>query len=130
MGVVVFDSDVLIGFLSARDAHHADAVELVRSSFEPGTRRLLNAVNYSEISIGPLRAGTQERVDAMLTKLGIEIVAVDSALAQRAAAVRADTGISLPDAYAVATADHAERRGWGEVRVASFDKRVQRARPS
>lgn len=26
MAVVVFDSDVLIGFLNAGDAHHADAV--------------------------------------------------------------------------------------------------------
>ncbi len=127
MGVVVFDSDVLIGFLSKDDAHHAEAVRLVGESLAPGTRRLLSAVNYSEILIGPLRAGAQQVVEQMLVKLGIEIVAVDMALAERAAGVRERTGIELPDAYAVATAIHAEKRGWGDVRVESFDNHVRRA---
>ncbi len=56
MGVVVYDSDVLIGFLSEHDADHDRAVECVRDSLRPGTRRLLCAGNLSEILIGPLRA--------------------------------------------------------------------------
>lgn len=127
MGVVVFDSDVLIGFLNKDDGHHRDAVEIVRRSLEPGTRRLLCAVNYSEILIGPLRAGVQEQVEQMLVKLGIETIAVDMPLAERAAAVRERTGLKLPDAFAVVTAVHAEKRGWGDVRVESFDTDVRRA---
>ena len=60
MAVVVFDSDVLIGFLNRDDAHHTDAVAQVRAALAPGTRRLLCAVNYAEILIGPIRAGAQE----------------------------------------------------------------------
>ena len=112
MGVVVFDSDVLIAFLSASDANHEDAVASVRTSLAPGTRRLISAVNYSEILVGPLRAGTQDRVEEMLVKLGIETITVDMPLAERAAAVRAKTNLKLPDAYALATAIHAEKRGW------------------
>lgn len=128
MGVVVFDSDVLIAFLNMDDVHHTDAVDEVRKSLVSGTRRLVSAVNYSEILIGPLRSGTPDKVDEMLVKLGIETIVVDMALARRAAAVRARTNLKLPDAYALATVIHAEKRGWDDVRIASFDKAVQKAR--
>jgi predicted nucleic acid-binding protein len=129
MAVVVFDSDVLIGFLNAADAHHADAVQRIRDSLAPGTRRMLSAVNYSEILIGPMRAGEQARdhVEAMLGHFAIEITGIDRALARRAAAVRARTHLELPDAYAVATAIHAQHGGHRDVRLASFDKAVLRA---
>ena len=85
MAVVVFDSDVLIGFLNRDDAHHTDAVARVRAARAPGTRRMLCAVNYAEILIGPIRAGAQERVKQMLVQFNIETIQVDMALAERAA---------------------------------------------
>ena len=129
MAVVVLDSDVLIGFLNANDAHHADAVALVRDSLTPGTRRMMSAVNYSEILIGPIKAGktARDHVEGMLVNFAIEIIGVDGALARRAAAVRARTGLQLPDAYALATAIQAEHNGHDDVRLASFDKAVLRA---
>jgi predicted nucleic acid-binding protein len=130
VAVVVFDSDVLIAFLSASDANHDKAVDRVRKSLVSGTRRLLNAVNYSEVLIGPLRAGEQAAVERMLVRFDIETITVDMGLAERAAAVRAKTNLSLPDAYALATVIHAENRGWKEVEIASFDKAVLRARAS
>jgi predicted nucleic acid-binding protein len=127
MGVVVFDSDVLIGFLNRDDAHHQDAVESVRSSMVPGGRRLLCAVNYAEIMVGPIRAGTHELVDQMLVQFNIETIIVDMDLAKRAAAVRARTNLKLPDAFALATAIHAEHRGWENVEMVSFDESVLKA---
>lgn len=129
MAVVVFDSDVLIGFLNASDTHHADAVQHVRDSLAPGTRRMLSAVNYSEILIGPIKAGKEARdhVDAMLGNFAIEIMIIDGAFARRAAAVRARTDLKLPDAYALATAIHAEHNGHSDVSLASFDKAVLHA---
>jgi predicted nucleic acid-binding protein len=127
VGVVVFDSHVLIGFLNAHDAHHAAAVQLMRESLASGNRRLLCAVNYSEILVGPLRTGTDDVVERMLERFGIETIAVDAGLARRAAAVRARTGLLLPDAYALATAVQAEQRGLSGVRLASFDQQVLRA---
>lgn len=129
MAIVVFDSDVLIGFLKASDTHHAEAVTLVRGSLAPGTRRMLSAVNYSEILIGPINAGKEARdhVEGMLGAFSIEIITVDAALARRAAAVRARTRLKLPDAYALATAIHAEHNGYADVRLASFDNDVLRA---
>jgi predicted nucleic acid-binding protein len=124
---VVFDSDVLIGFLNRDDAHHQDAVDSMRDAMAPGTRRMLCAVNYAEILIGPVRVGAQDRVKQMLAQFAIETVAVDAALAERAAAVRARTNLKLPDAFALATAIHAEQRGNQDVRLASFDESVLKA---
>jgi predicted nucleic acid-binding protein len=130
VAVVVFDADVLIAYLSRDDAHHAQAVERVRRALEPGTRRLVSAVNYTEILIGPLQAAGAagaETVDAMFVRFGIETIHVDMDLARRAAAVRMRTKLKLPDAYALATAIHAEKRGHDEVRIESFDKKVVKA---
>src|SRR5205823_7902529 len=98
-----------------------------RRSMEPGTRRLVSAVNYTEVLIGPLRAGgpkAAEVVEAMLVQFWIETITVDMALAQRATAIRARTNLKVPDAYAVATAIYAEHRGWEDVRLESFDDDV------
>jgi predicted nucleic acid-binding protein len=130
VAVVVFDADVLIAYLGREDAHHAQAVERMRAALQPGVRRLVSAVNYNEILIGPLRAGDRagaDLVDAMLVRFGIETIHVDMALARRAAAVRARTNLKLPDAYAVATAIHAEKRGYDDVRLETFDEQVVKA---
>ena len=130
MAVVVFDSDVLIAYLGRGDAQHEKAVERMRRALEAGTRRLVSAVNYSEVLIGPLRAGgpaAAEHVDAMLVRFGIETIAVDMPLARRAASVRAQTKLKLPDAFALATAIHAEKRGHEDVRLESFDEDVVKA---
>lgn len=130
MAVVVFDADLLIAYLGRDDANHEAAVERMRLALQPGTRRLVSAVNYSEVLIGPLiRSGSPgaDVVDAMLTRFAIETIVVDRPLAQRAAAVRARTGLELPDAYALATAIHADKRGYEEVRIETFDQKVIRA---
>jgi predicted nucleic acid-binding protein len=130
VAVVVFDADVLVAYLGRDDAHHPEAVERMRRALEPDTRRLLSAVNYTEVLIGPLqKEGTAgaETVDAMLVRFGIETIHVDMPLARRAAAVRARTRLKLPDAYALATAIDAEKRGSPAVRLESFDEKVVKA---
>jgi len=130
MAVVVFDADVLIAYLGREDVHHTKAIERMRTALEPDTRRLVSAVNYTEVMIGPLEtagAAGAETVDAMFARFGIETIQVDMALARCAAAVRARTKLKLPDAYALATAIHAEKRGHADVRLESFDKKVVRA---
>jgi predicted nucleic acid-binding protein len=127
VAVAVFDADVLIAYLGREDAHHAEAVDRMRRAVEPGTRRVVSAVNYAEVLTGPLEKGGREaaeQVDAMLVGLAIETIQVDMALARRAAAVRVRTKLKLPDAFAIATAIHAEHRGHDDVRLESFDAKV------
>jgi len=129
VAVVVFDADVLIAYLGRDDANHEKAVERMRDALAPETRRLVSAVNYSEVLIGPLqRAGVKgaEIVEAMFVRFSIETVPVDMTLARRAAAVRARTRLKLPDAFALATAIDAEKRD-ADVRLESFDEKVVKA---
>jgi predicted nucleic acid-binding protein len=127
VAVVVFDADVLIAYLNRDDAHHTAALERMRHALEPRNQRLVSAVNYTEVLIGPLQtagpAGAAT-VDAMLARLRIETIQVDVALARRAAEIRARTKLKLPDAYAVATAAAADRHGGDEVLLESFDEKV------
>jgi predicted nucleic acid-binding protein len=130
VAVVVFDADVLIAYLGRDDANHTEAVQRMRRALASGTRRLLSAVNYTEVLIGPLQkegVPGAETVDAMLVRFSIETIEVDMALARRAAAVRARTRLKLPDAYALATAIHAEKRGHADVRLETFDEKVIKA---
>jgi len=102
VAVVVFDADVLIGFLGSQDTHHADAVKRVRAALTPGTTRLICSVNYSEVLIGPLEKIGQEgaqTVDAMLARVSIEVVNVDAQLARGAAAVHARPTLSVEEAW-------------------------------
>jgi predicted nucleic acid-binding protein len=120
--VVVFDADVLIGYLNREDAHHEVAVERMRAARAARDRRIA-AITYSELMVAPLRRGPEaaEAVDAMLADHAVGVVAADRTVAARAAAVRARTGLRLPDAYVVATALAA---GADDVRVESFDRRL------
>ena len=127
MAVVVFDADVLIAYLNRDDAHHAAALERMRRALEPANRRVVSAVNYTEVLIGPLQAAGPAgaaTVDAMIARLRIETIDVGVPLARRAADVRVRTRLKLPDAYAVAIAADASRKGDDEVRLESFDERV------
>jgi predicted nucleic acid-binding protein len=100
----------------------------MREAMAPGRQRWISAVNYAEILIGPLKAGKQHVVDAMLARFAVETKEIDMALAQRAAAVRARTGLKLPDAFALATAMQAEHGGHDDVTLLTFDERVTKAR--
>ena len=126
MGVVVFDADVLIAHLNADDSQHQAAVKRVAQALENRDRRLLSAVNYTEVLVGPFARGhdSAARAKTALRMLGIEPIPVDEKLAARAAQVRARTKLKLPDAYAVATA--LDTRADAEVRLESLDKQVTR----
>jgi predicted nucleic acid-binding protein len=129
VALVVFDADVLIGFLDGADAHHARAVERVKAAQAAGDRRYIAAVNYGEILIVPLRRSDVDarRVERFFDDFAFDVVACDRALARRAAAVRASTGLKLADAFAVATALALDTRAADPVRLESFDAAVVRA---
>jgi predicted nucleic acid-binding protein len=124
VAVVVFDASVLIAFLSHGDEHHADAVEVVRASLERGNERWVCAVTLSEILVGPHRVGRPEVVEGFVERCAMQIRPVDAALAGQGAAIRARTGLALPDAYVVGTGLQAG--AFTEARLESFDRRLLR----
>ena len=129
MAIAVFDADVLIGFLGREDAHHARAVERMRAASRSGMTRALCAVTYSEVLAGPARRGVEvlDQVRTFFDAFAFTIVVVDRTLAEAASTVRASTGLRLPDAFVLATALARGARGASDVRVETFDGRLERA---
>ena len=109
--VVIFDSDVLIGFLNRDNTHHSDAVAQVRAALR--TRHRALAVrgqlcgDASSVLSAPARRSASSRCWCSSTSR----IHVDMELTEHATSVRARTNLKLPDAFALATAIHAEHRG-------------------
>ncbi len=119
MGSVSFDADVLIGFLRPRDAHHARARQTLAEHHDDA--KVIAASVYSEILVEPAKAGRADEVDAFLADLGVQVVAIDRAIARDAADLRArHRSLALPDAMALAVARH---RG---IPLITFDEKLQR----
>jgi predicted nucleic acid-binding protein len=119
---LVLDADVMIGALDGSDPHHARARELFVGWQSEGATRLISVVNLSEVLVAP--AGDRERLRAARTAiaaLGVGVHAPGEATGVEAARLRRAHPISLPDAYCLATARHADAA------VVSFDEKVVRA---
>ncbi len=105
MARVALDADVIIGFLDPADAQHEPAVELLGAHLARGDDVLVAATVYAEVIVRPLQHGTDAMVDDFLAAIGARVVAVDRALARRAAELRArHAQLRLPDALSLATA--------------------------
>jgi predicted nucleic acid-binding protein len=108
MGLIVLDAGVVIGLLSARDAHHESSRMALRVRRERADRFVLPASAYAEVLVGPLRLGTEMAaiVDGLVDDLPASVAPADRAIARRAAAIRATSShrIRLPDALVIATA--------------------------
>jgi predicted nucleic acid-binding protein len=117
----VLDADVVIAALDRSDAHHRAAARTVTRMLGDGTRMLLSLVNYAEVLVRPAERDDSLRaaVDA-IDALGLELVGPTPAVARDAARLR-NSGISLPDGFALATALTRDSS------LAAFDARVRRA---
>jgi predicted nucleic acid-binding protein len=105
MARVALDADVVIAFLDPSDAQHQRAVELLGEHLASGDDTLIAATVYAEVIVRPLQNGTDATVDEFLAAIGAHLVAVDQALARRAAELRArHAALRLPDAISLATA--------------------------
>lgn len=117
----VLDTDVVIGALDRSDAHHEAATALLRELIAEKAPRVMSPINYAEALVRPAeREGLLERAVAALDDLGIELAPPSAHVAREAARIRG-RGVSLADAFAIATAQQLDGS------VASFDRRVRRA---
>lgn len=105
MGVTLLDSSAVIAFLDRSEKHHPAARkrvgELAREDF-----LVVSAVSYAEILTGARRGHHEESLVLGFFRSLVSIVApVTVEIADRAATLRATTGLRLPDALILATAE-------------------------
>jgi predicted nucleic acid-binding protein len=116
---VVLDADVVIGALDGDDAHHSDARQRFTAWEAEGTPRLLSLVSLAEVLVAPARDPVRLRAAReAIAALGISVHLPSEAVAVDAARLRDDLPISLPAAFALATARHV--RGT----LVTFDRRL------
>lgn len=120
MALIVLDASVFIAYRTRADAHHPRAVAALRSHERDEV--LLPASAYAEVLVEPSRKGPDvvKRAVSFIHDFPIRVVAIDAAIAERAALLREH--LRLPDALVIATAEtlKAERilttdRAWRRV---------------
>lgn len=107
MGLTHLGAGVIIAFLDADDAHHDAARSAVADALDNADRLSIAASALAECLVGPARRGPKavEVVRALLERLPVSVVDLDTDIAMRAARLRArHRSLKLPDALVLATA--------------------------
>ncbi|MDX6671131.1 MAG: hypothetical protein QOI91_1494 [Solirubrobacteraceae bacterium] len=113
MGLAILDSSTVVGYLDADDLLHDDAVAKVETALRTGTTPAISAISWAELLHGAALGHREEAaVRDFVTDFGVAIVAVDAAVAERAAALQLAYGkrprggrLRTPDALILASAD-------------------------
>jgi len=105
VAALILDASVLIGLLDTADAHHQQAVDEVEAADRGGDTLLVPASAYSEALVSFARAGRTADAREAIAAMGITVVPMSQAIAERAAEIRAKQDrLRLPDAIVLATA--------------------------
>lgn len=107
MGTLILDASVLIGLLDTADPHHPAAVDDVEAADRSGAALKAPASAYSGALVAFARADRVTDARDAIAAMGITITPLTGAIAERAAALRAEhERLRLPDALVLATARH------------------------
>lgn len=121
MAAVALDADVVIAFLDDGDGQHERAIDMLLPHLGAGDDFLLSASVYAEVMVRPIQRGVAGTVDEFLDAIRADVMAIDRALARRAAELRArHRSLRLPDALSVAAAT---ARG---AELLTLDRRLRR----
>jgi predicted nucleic acid-binding protein len=102
--LILLDASFAIAALSAEDAHHDAAMVALAGASDD--ELVLAATTRAEILVGPAHAGGRALAAARDFADGCETVPVGAAVADDAAALKAQhLSLSLPDAIALAIAE-------------------------
>lgn len=100
--MITLDASLLIAHLSPHDTHHRAATDLLRKSVDETI--LIHSLNLAEVLVGGARLGHgQEMLDDLLA-IAIQVADPQPGESLRLAALRAESGLKLPDCCALDTA--------------------------
>ena len=113
--MIVLDASVLIAHLNPLDAHHDAATGILLAAAPESL--LVHTITLAEVLVGGMKIGRGAQMHADLYAAGIRLADHDEEESLRLAALRATSGLKLPDccvldtaisnAASLATFDHA-----------------------
>ncbi|GAB3599219.1 type II toxin-antitoxin system VapC family toxin [Microbacterium tumbae] len=112
--MIVLDANVVIAFWSTADAHAKDSFAILDTEED----LTVHPVTLAETLVWPVAQEREQEAAADLVRLGIEQYAPLIDEPSRIAHLRAQTGLKLPDAYVLATAEQLHAT------LATFDRRL------
>jgi predicted nucleic acid-binding protein len=118
--VTVLDASILIAAMHVADAHHFDAVTLLRRGAITGVL-VAHSVTVAESAVGAAEHGRLGQLRSAYEALGIEVSAPNPDEPWRLALLRSQTRLPIPDCCVL---DTAESTGG---QVATFDHRLAAA---
>lgn len=130
MGTVVLDTSVLIAVLDPYDAHHQNAVHILRHARASGDRVVLPVSALAEALVGASRlgAGAAATTETFIDRVVDVVQDIDRGIARSAAGYRArNRSLRLPDAFILAAGEvlNASQVLTADARWSSIDPRVQ-----
>ena len=118
--VTVLDASVLIAAMNPADAHHGQALALIRREAITGTL-IAHGLTIAESAVGAAAGGRLSQLRKAYDSIGIEVVPTDDDEPWRLAQLRATTRLPMPDCCVL---DGAQSTGG---RLATFDQRLATA---
>lgn len=112
--MIVLDASVLIGHFESTDVHHRRASRLLTAN--AAEEFASSAVTLAELYVGAARAGRSDRLTELIRRLGVRALELPAEAAQRLGAIRAATGLKLPDCCVLYAAETSRAA------VATFDR--------
>jgi len=100
--MTVLDASVLIAAVEPADMHHAQAVALMTSLGPQGMT--VHPLTLAEVLVGAVRRGNGPQVAAAVAAAGVTTQRGDVVTPLAVAATRVESGLRLPDAVVLATA--------------------------
>ena len=127
--MIVLDSSVIISILEETDKNHTTGVSLLKTM--DGQYLFVPSLTWTEVLVGAIKS---EQVDdaqnRIQRKLGVAVANPDGAdWPLKLAEMRVRTGLKMPDAFVLATAEAIQEKTGG-AKVATFDKRLATAAAS
>ncbi|MFT4305316.1 MAG: type II toxin-antitoxin system VapC family toxin [Microbacterium sp.] len=117
--MIVLDANVLIALLDPDDVHHEPADRFVDAHL--GQTLAASVLTLAEALVRPAMRGVAGETERRFDAFGLQVIEVPGDVAAAVARVRAESGLRMPDAVVVFTA---ERLG---AALATTDATVARA---
>lgn len=115
--MTVLDASLLIATMQPADAHHRDAVNIIRRSAVTGALAV-HPITLAESAVGAAQRDRLDQLRDAFARLGLIVMHPDAEQPWRLAQLRARTGLPLPDCCVLDTAVESSDL------LATFDERL------